>query len=93
MVVEKGSEARLCAPSLIKRPLNPGGQTARLRLLLKHQGIDNVKKTTAITNSIDLNKDNNVEVLNKCGLYRLRKSLQIVSYKLQMLYAHFTIST
>jgi hypothetical protein len=33
MVVEKSSEARLRAPSPIGWPLNPGGQTARLRLL------------------------------------------------------------
>lgn len=33
MVVEKSSEARPHAPSPIRRPLNPGGQTARLRLL------------------------------------------------------------
>jgi hypothetical protein len=33
IVVEKSSEARRCAPSLIKQPLNPRGQTVRLRLL------------------------------------------------------------
>jgi hypothetical protein len=32
MVVEKSSEATVHAPSLIKRPLNPEGQTPRLRL-------------------------------------------------------------
>jgi hypothetical protein len=33
MVAEKSSEARAPAPSLIRRPLNPGGQTPQLRLL------------------------------------------------------------
>jgi hypothetical protein len=32
MANEKSSEARLCAPSLIRRLLNLGGQTARLIL-------------------------------------------------------------
>jgi len=34
MVVEKSSEATVYATSLIRRPLNPGGQTPRLRLPL-----------------------------------------------------------
>jgi hypothetical protein len=41
MVVEKSSKATVHAPSLIRRPLNPGGQTPRQELFILFKKVYN----------------------------------------------------